>query len=1491
MADTSRSRRQRSSRKEAASAACERLKQLKGSKNKYELREEAPVYEMVDEHEYAKLVVERQKDDWIVDDAGIGGYVEDGREVFDDEADEDLNDGDLYDEDSEVRLNKNKKKVPVKRKRLDEDDESPVKKVSIVKMFKQMEKDTELRKRSKRKEEAPVNDDDLLNDIINGLDGDEKSETKQVNQVVYSNMRPLKLKKKPMANIGTKSILKSQSKDRNKLPMKSVTLREFDALDIGDISPMKNSGSAGSKSSGYDSGAERFDDDGLDSSLVEIFQPSAVKKPIFDTEWEHSGQNNDFNSAFTVGLPSELSEELEFEGTKTEKHIKFFWYDAHENHFVTPGVVYLFGKVYMKQADKYVSCCITVRNVERRIYLLPRTTLKSDPDSEVAIDDLYAEFNAMSKKYKIKSFRSRPVTKKYAGNKTGIPSESEYLEVLIPASASLPADLEGDSFKCIFGSNQSVLERLILDLKLRGPSWLKVKCPTFVSSPVSWCKVELSIEKLNQLSFDSEDKTPAPPLTLMSISMQTVANPQNRQSEIVAISCLIDREFNIEKGSSNQKLSGKSIKFDTHFCALTKPSPATGIIFPYDLNVAKAPTQYTKTKLEIKSSERELLNFFMAKFGQIDPDIIVGHDIQAFDFEVLLSRMVSYKVAGWSKLGRLRRSGLPSLKRKDKGIATAGRIVADLKISARELIKAKSYDLSELSNQVLKKKRQEIDRSGISGFYSSAKSLFDLVTLTMMDNSLILDIVLELSVLPMSLQITKVAGNLLSRTLLGGRSERNEFLLLHAFTEKNFLVPDKSYYKNPAQESKGPDVTLVDDTEAVIETKGAGKKKAAYAGGLVLEPKVGYYNDYILIMDFNSLYPSIMREFNICFTTVNLAAVPESQNGEQDQLPPLPDKDSEAGILPIQITKLIESRREVKKLMKNEKLSPEMRAQYDIKQMALKLTANSMYGCLGFAHSRFYAKPLAALITSQGRSILMDTKTLVENMGLEVIYGDTDSIMINTKSNEFNNAYGTSAKVQSNVNGLYKYLEIECDGILKSMLLLKKKKYAALVATVDKKDPNKIHYTKELKGLDIVRRDWSVIAKLAGESVVDQILSVDKTQDTIIDNIHEHLRQLAASTRAGQVPLKHFEITKQLTKNPEDYPDKKNLSHVSVALRFNESSKNGKKLRGGDVVPYIICEKSSNPANFNGLPATQRAFHPDELSAAPEELRVDVHYYLSQQIHPVVSRLCEPIQGTDSSVIAEMLGLTSEQVPSSVRHESPADRLLGYGDTKYDTCKSLMIKCPVASCGQQLELRKLFTKPDNTEPWLISGRKYDVVSLAFTACPHCSFGFTNNNYHYPETTRRQCKSVITQLEAACRFLVSDYYACWMTCEDPICNFKTRLATGEMTKRGPLCPECKNATLQRDMSEGQLYHQLSFWESLFDLVAGAERTYDDAYKAHILNEVKGYSQIYERLLEVVRSYKNKMAFNQVNLDYLFRNQYFKSMREKARGKVEATKSIH
>ena len=220
-----------------------------------------------------------------------------------------------------------------------------------------------------------------------------------------------------------------------------------------------------------------------------------------------------------------------------------------------------------------------------------------------------------------------------------------------------------------------------------------------------------------------------------------------------------------------------------------------------------------------------------------------------------------------------------------------------------------------------------------------------------------------------------------------------------------------------------------------------------------------------------------------------------------------------------------------------------MKQQLDIRQKALKLTANSMYGCLGFTFSRFYARPIAAMVTAMGREALQRTVDQATNqLGLDIIYGDTDSVMINTNSTDLAVVKEMGNMVKKEVNKLYKSLELDVDGIFKSMLLLKKKKYAAVVI---KEENGKITYEKELKGLDLVRRDWCPLSKDTGKYVVDQILSGNPRED-IVMAVHEYLENLATNVRNGSVPLGQYVITKGLNKNPRDYPDCKGQAHLQV---------------------------------------------------------------------------------------------------------------------------------------------------------------------------------------------------------------------------------------------------------------------------------------------------------------------------------------------------------
>jgi DNA polymerase alpha subunit A len=370
--------------------------------------------------------------------------------------------------------------------------------------------------------------------------------------------------------------------------------------------------------------------------------------------------------------------------------------------------------------------------------------------------------------------------------------------------------------------------------------------------------------------------------------------------------------------------------------------------------------------------------------------------------------------------------------------------------------------------------------------------------------------------------------------------------------------------------------------------------------------------------------------------------------------------------------------------------------------------------------------------TGKGRDILLRTKDAVEKMGFEVIYGDTDSLMINTNTQEIQKVYQIGNKIKTEVNKMYRLLELEIDGVFRFLLLLKKKKYAALLYNVK---PNggkefeselklkvigserntdykhvffyvnvEIETTMELKGLDIVRRDWAPVAAQTARAILDEIMTEQVLDDKIF-KIVKILNDKAEELKSGQVQLKDLLITKQLAKNPEEYKGRQGLYHVQVAIKMNEMGKLSKKFKNGDTVPYLFCTdgKPHHPAELTSSKVkkevkkepvlTEKAENGEsgvtEVTVKNEEepvLEPDPMYYLTQQIHPVVSRICEPIPGLDAARIAESLGLDPTSYKKRKVYEQNAeDGALGeISDAeKYRECERFSFRCANLDCRKE----------------------------------------------------------------------------------------------------------------------------------------------------------------------------------------------------------------
>ncbi|KAG0181293.1 DNA-directed DNA polymerase alpha catalytic subunit pol1, partial [Apophysomyces sp. BC1021] len=857
------------------------------------------------------------------------------------------------------------------------------------------------------------------------------------------------------------------------------------------------------------------------------------------------------------------------------------------------------------------------------------------------MDDVEEEAAGVIERCNIYNFEWKRRKRKYVFDDANIPREAEYLKVVYGYDEpQLPKNMDGITFSHIFGTNTGPLEQFLIKRKIMGPCWLAINDVKINDNEETWCKVEFRVEDPKACSpmrdADGNILTKGPPLVIMSLKLKTIMNLQKNSNEIIAASAVILEQANEDEPTPKEDQLMK--RFAVIRQLEKQPYPDDFYSF------VSMESSENCFQIVPQRTESALLNYLTARIHTCDPDIILGHNFTDFDLDILLRRMKDHNVLHWHKIGRLKRKGWPRLQSGSGGIPSiaaqqkkvlTGRIICDTYLASRDLVRAKSYQLTDLARSELSIVYEDMDLANLPQIYTNALSLIEFLRHCSFEAYLAVAIMNKLQILPLTKELTNLAGNLWSRSMNGSRSDRNEFLLLHSFHDHKFLCPDKKYKPdqqrailstfNPEDEDSA-DVqseTLLKEPKIASE----GQNKTSYSGGLVLEPKRGFYGKYVLVLDFNSLYPSIIQEFNICFTTVNYRQHEEEIN--EENVPQVPDKSMPLGLLPRLVKTFVDQRKQVKLQLKNSSLSPAEKLQYNIKQQALKLTANSMYGCLGSSHSRFYARPLAMLITSEGRRILQDTANLAENLHLNVIYGDTDSIMIFTESPSLKEAKFVAEQLQKEVNTRYSLLEIGVDAIFKYMLLLQKKKYAALA--VEEKENGDIVESIETKGIDLVRRDWCDLSREVSMWILKIILSERKRED-IVRGIHATLLQVGKQVRSNAVKLEKFVIYKQLTKNVNDYGKSNSHPHVEVAKRMRAA---GASVKAGDTIPYVICQAENDQLDRHTSSVATRAYPPDYVKNGIK--KIDLEWYLAQQVHPPVVRLCMPIAETDVAQLADCL--------------------------------------------------------------------------------------------------------------------------------------------------------------------------------------------------------------------------------------------------------------
>jgi len=391
-----------------------------------------------------------------------------------------------------------------------------------------------------------------------------------------------------------------------------------------------------------------------------------------------------------------------------------------------------------------------------------------------------------------------------------------------------------------------------------------------------------------------------------------------------------------------------------------------------------------------------------------------------------------------------------------------------------------------------------------------------------------------------------------------------------------------------------------------------------YEGATVLDPIKGFYDQPVATLDFASLYPSIMQAHNLCYTTLlkkqDLQKVDASEYTRTPKGDYFMKSSSRKGILPEILDELLSARKKAKKDMKNVEYGSVEYAVLDGRQLALKISANSVYGFTGATVGSLPCLEIASSVTGYGRDMIDHTKKMVEESYNKangyahdslVVYGDTDSVMIKFGCDDVKTSMELGEHAAEAVTKTFLTpIKLEFEKVFFPYLLINKKRYAGLLW----EEPDKWK-KMDMKGIESVRRDNCQLVKNVMDECLRKILI-----DRDVKGAADYAKSLISDLLQGKMDLSMLVITKAVTKSSDEYAAKQ--GHIELMNRMRKRDA-GSAPTMGDRVPYVMIKGAKGA---KGWEKTE-----DPLWVLDHNIPIDTQYYLEHQLQLPLTRLFEPI--------------------------------------------------------------------------------------------------------------------------------------------------------------------------------------------------------------------------------------------------------------------------
>lgn len=540
----------------------------------------------------------------------------------------------------------------------------------------------------------------------------------------------------------------------------------------------------------------------------------------------------------------------------------------------------------------------------------------------------------------------------------------------------------------------------------------------------------------------------------------------------------------------------------------------------------------------LRGGEREILRDFVTLVEKEDPDILSGYNIGGYDIPVLVER------ARKGNLGDLLlgRDYATFFQINERMWRLHGRVIVDAWWSARTDLRPKQETLDYVARQLLGEGKQDVDPARIDEEWERDPER--VIRYCMKDAELSLRILEKLASVEKALDLATVSRLPLDDVLNGRTSALIDSLLIRAADREGYGVP-------------------------MTRRKGGAE---SIEGGYVHTIDPGLY-EWVVGMDFRAMYPSLIIEHNICFSTLHEDGEIEGPNGIR-----FLSKEVRQGVLPRILAQLMEQRDEIRSKM-TEAGSDDEKAYYRRLQDAVKVLMNAFYGVLASSFYRFTNPKIGGSITAFARENIKEVIRRLEARGNQVIYGDTDSVFFSPGADTLDEcvAEGQSLAVELSGRGL----QLEFERVFRSLFSHgRKKRYAGQVIWPDER--------LVVRGYEIRRTDAFDLQSETQTEVLERVLR-NEIEDAI-----RVARETIQRAQEGEVEADQLVISRTV-KEPSRYVNPDSMPNVQAAMKLSGL---GYEFVAGMKVSWVVTNARKTPMEVEPY-----------ISGRPFEAKPDWEYY------------------------------------------------------------------------------------------------------------------------------------------------------------------------------------------------------------------------------------------------------------------------------------------